>query len=210
MPTCGPRIVRSECRRENRSQGGDRTVHQADEPGLHDLKDEAALGVIVLLALGVVGQASFRDLFGGPFVLGFRGRQVSKQPADIRIRGPRRRLLVEPGRVLFHLLGLQSYRPDALQADLPEFLAVNEPPDVLAPDQRNMFAEFGRIQIDQHPPMTVFFVGHVGKHTGRVGVVIPQSLREIGVDPAVLLLAADRQRQNLLLGQIIERFQSLP
>jgi hypothetical protein len=131
-------------------------------------------------------------------VLGFRGRQVSKQPTDIRIRGPRRRMLVEPGRVLLHLLGLLSYRLDALQADLPEFLAVNEPADVSPPDQRNMFAELGSIQIDQYPPMIVFLFGHVGKHPSRVGVVTPQPLGEIDVDAPVLLFAGNSEGEDFL------------
>ena len=64
-----------------------------------------------------------------------------------------------------------------------------------------MLAEFFRVQIDQAAPVVVFLRRHVEKYLGAVGELLTQPLGEIGVDTAVLLLRADRQSQDLALGQ---------
>ena len=46
--------------------------------------------------------------------------------------------------------------------------------------------------------MLVLFSSHIRKNAGRVRVFFAQPFREIGVSSAVLFLAADRERQNLL------------
>ncbi|MGY4501780.1 hypothetical protein ACVWYH_005737 [Bradyrhizobium sp. GM24.11] len=45
--------------------------------------------------------------------------------------------------------------------------------------------------------MFVLFGSHIRENAGCVGVFFAQPFREIGISPAVLFLAADRERQNL-------------
>ena len=118
-------------------------------------------------------------------------------------------MLVKPTGVLLHLSGLLSHRVDALQADLLKSFALNETAHVLPPDERDMAAELRRVQVDQHSSMVIFLCRHIGKDICGIRMMFPQSFCEIGVDSAILFLAADRKRDNFWLGEIIKSFQYL-
>jgi hypothetical protein len=78
---------------------------------------------------------------------------------------------------------------------------VDEALDVLAPDQRQILAEFRSMEIEQHAAMPCFLVGHLVEDFGGGGVVLAQSLCEAAVDAAVLFLIGDSEREDLLLGE---------
>ena len=77
--------------------------------------------------------------------------------------------------------------------------------DILPTDQRDVVAEFLDEKVDQLAPMLVFLFGHVDENLGAVRVVGPQSFGEIEEDTAILLLAADRQSQELPLVEFGDR-----
>ena len=57
--------------------------------------------------------------------------------------------------------------------------------------------------------MVVFLCCHIGKDICGIRMMFPQSFCEIGIDSAVLFLAADRKGENFWLGQIVKVLQGL-
>src|ERR1700688_5331308 len=113
-------------------------------------------------------------------------------------------MLVKSTGVLLHLSCLLSHGFDALQADLPKSLALNEAAHVLTSDERDVAAELRHIKVNQHSPMVIFLGCHVGKNMCSIRMMVPQPLGEIGVGSAILFLTADRERENLWLCEIVE------
>ena len=58
--------------------------------------------------------------------------------------------------------------------------------------------------------MVIFLRCHVGKNMCSIGMLLPQSLGEIGVDSAVLFLTADCKRENFWLDRSLKLFKVLP
>ncbi len=54
--------------------------------------------------------------------------------------------------------------------------------------------------------MTIFLGRHIDEQLRRVRVIVTQAVREVGEDAAVLLLVADRERQDLALGEVVQGF----
>jgi hypothetical protein len=88
----------------------------------------------------------------------------------------------------------------------PERLAMNEPANVLAANERDVLAELRPVELDQTVPMPALFGRHVRKDAGRRGIALAQPLRELVIDPLVLLLERDGEREDLLLRQVREVF----
>ena len=77
---------------------------------------------------------------------------------------------------------------------------MDETPDILAADQRQVLAEFFAVHVEQHGPVPHLLVGHLVEHLGGGGEWLAQALGEAAVDAAVLVLAGDREREDFLLG----------
>ena len=75
---------------------------------------------------------------------------------------------------------------------------------MLAADERDVVAEFLDEFVDEHAAMFVLFRRHILEDTRGVGIVLLQAFGKVGVDAAVLLLVADRQRQDFAFGQVRE------
>src|SRR5438876_309238 len=73
---------------------------------------------------------------------------------------------------------------------------------ILPPNQRNMLAKSAAIQLRQHPPMLLLLGLHPLEHLRRRRIIRPQRIINIRINPRILLLITDRQRQNFLLAQI--------
>ena len=102
---------------------------------------------------------------------------------------------------VFHPSGELAHLVEAERTHQPERLAMmNEAADVLAADQRQVFAEFFAVHIEQHGPMPHLLVGHLVEHLGRGGEWLAQALGETAVDAAVLVLAGDGEGEDFLLG----------
>lgn len=52
--------------------------------------------------------------------------------------------------------------------------------------------------------MLVLFRRHIGEDLRRVGMFVPETFREIGIDPSIFFLAADGEREEFLLRKLIE------
>jgi hypothetical protein len=88
----------------------------------------------------------------------------------------------------------------------PERLAMDEPANVLAANERDVLAELRPVELDQTVPMPALFGRHVRKDPGRRGIALAQPLREVVIDPLVLLLERDGEREDLLFRQVREVF----
>ena len=79
---------------------------------------------------------------------------------------------------------------------------LDEALDVLAADQRQVFAEFLAIEIDQHAAVAYLLLRHLVEDLGGGRVVIAQPHGKAAVDAAVLVLGGDGERKDFLLGEI--------
>ena len=82
----------------------------------------------------------------------------------------------------------------------------DEPFDVLASDQRDMFTEPFPIEADQSMPMAVLLVAHRLQRLRRCRVILMDSLRQVCVNSPVFLLGLDRESKDLLGRKIFEPF----
>ena len=65
--------------------------------------------------------------------------------------------------------GLSILNVEPERARHPDWLALDETPDVLAAHQRNVLAELGPVEIEQAVPMPTLLLGHGAEHLRRVG-----------------------------------------
>jgi hypothetical protein len=115
---------------------------------------------------------------------------------------------VEPRGVGLHLLGGVAHALDRQRPYVPDRAADDGAFDVLAADQRNMLAVFCDIHVEQPAAVVVLLRRHRLEHLGAGGIVLAQSERVVGVDAPILLLAADGERQQLALGEVVESAHS--
>ena len=87
---------------------------------------------------------------------------------------------------------------------------MDEALDVLAADQRQIFAEFLPVEVVEHGAVVHLLLGHLVEHLGGGGELLAQALGEAAVDAAVLFLVGDGERQHFLLGQIGKSFHGAP
>ncbi len=162
-------------------------------PGLDDLRHEAAAGFAVLGAAGLARQVLGLDGAGGVLVLDLGGGEVAEQLAYPGIGAAAGGVGVEAAGVHLHLPGHATHGLDPEGTHLPGWAAGDGPVHVLAADQRDTVAEFLDVGVYEHPAVLAFLHRHMGEDAGAVGILVPQALGEVGVDPAVLLLATDDQ-----------------
>ena len=137
-----------------------------------------------------VRSCSVRLRRGRPAACGSRHRWLRAAACD---RSGRRHLL--------HLASLRAHGVDAQRLHLPARPALDPAADVLPADQRNVIAEFSTISVDELSTVVIFLLRHIDEDLRAVGIVGAQPLREVGKDPAVLLLAADGQGQDFAFGE---------
>ena len=65
-----------------------------------------------------------------------------------------------------------------------------------------MLAELLAIQIEQPPAVLVLFRHHFQEHLGGGGIVIAQPFGDVGIDAAILLLAANGEGQDFAFAQV--------
>ena len=98
-------------------------------------------------------------------------------------------------------LGKFAHLLEAERPHQPERLAVlDEAFDVLAADQRQVFAEFRAVHVEQHGAVAHLLVGHFVEHLGGGGKRLAQAFGKAAVDAAVLVLVGDGEREDFLLG----------
>ena len=133
--------------------------------------------------------------------LGFR--ELDQQFAHGGVARVLRRLAVIALGLVFHVLGEFAHFFQAERPHQPERgLVVDEALDVLAADQRQIFAEFLPVEVVQHGAVVHLLVGHLVEHLGGGGELLAQAFGKAAVDAAVLLLVGDGERQHFLLGQV--------
>src|SRR3984885_1913230 len=163
-----------ERRRKPRRERRDRAVHQADQPWLDELQNEAPLLVLVFAAAGRGGQDLLLEPGGDLVVLLLLLGEVAEQLAGRSIGGARQGLSIEARRGALHLARMRPHGLDAQRPLMPHWLHRDVTADVIAPHQGNMIAEFRHEEVDEPAPAPV------------------------------LLLVAYRKSQDLALGQVIE------
>ena len=114
-----------------------------------------------------------------------------------------RRLAVIALGLEFHVLGELAHLLQPERAHQPQrLLGMQEALDVLAADQRQIFAEFLAVEVVEHGAVVHLLFGHLVEHLGGGGELLAQAFGEAAVDAAVLFLVGDGERQHFLLGQV--------
>ena len=76
---------------------------------------------------------------------------------------------------------------------------------MLAADQRDAFAEARPVPLDQPGAMAVLLLRHLVEHFGGLRKLLAQPVGIGAVDAPVVFLRGNRQRQDFLFGQRVER-----
>ncbi len=131
----------------------------------------------------------------------FQLGQIAQQLANADIR----RLLGSPGvkalGLELHPLGLLADGVERQVTREPDWSAADEALDVFAPDRRKVRSEALLIHLQQQMSMALFLFGHLAEDFRGIGIALCQILGEAEIDPAVLFLAGDRNRQHLAFGE---------
>jgi hypothetical protein len=144
--------------------------------------------------------------FGQVVMLALLGGQIAEQLPHHRIARLRDGRLVKIARLFlhgFHFTANHRHGQDFID---PKRLARDEALHVLTPDERDVLAEFLPVKLDQPVPMAILLIVHRLQRLGCGGIILPNTLCQIGVDSAILLLGLDGQREDLLRGKFLKRF----
>ena len=87
---------------------------------------------------------------------------------------------------------------------------LDEALDVLAADQRQVFAEFRPVELEQHGAVAHLLVRHLVEHLGRGRIFLAQPFGEAAIDAAVLVLVGDGEREDFLFGEVGKAFHGGP
>ena len=183
---------------------------RSGQPRLHILQEEHAPRGLVLLGARGRRQEGLLELVGDIFVLALDLGELQQQLAGRGVAGGVGRAPVEALGFEFHVL---REFPHLIEVELrhqPQRLLGDEAFDVLAADQWQVLAEFRPVEVEQHGAMARLLVGHLVEHLGGGRVLLAQALGKAAVDPAVLVLIGDRERQDFLFGEIGETFHGWP
>src|SRR6266849_9222471 len=141
-----------------------------------------------------------------PLVFSLLIRKLVQQFPSGQVRCPARRSRVEAARLQLHQFRLLPRDLHTQRPDQPHRPPFEESLHVFPPDQRNMLAE----SLPEHLKQTVavhrFFRAHLFEHLRRRGILVPQRIRKLPVNPPVFLFRGDGDRQNLFFRQILELF----
>mgnify|MGYP001602846469 CR=1 FL=1 len=165
----------------------------------------------VFLFSRALGEDLLAELVREGFVPGFRFGQLDQKLAHRSVARIFRGLAVVALGFVFHVFGEFAHLIEAERARQPQRrLVLDETSDVLAAYQRQIFAEFRAVEIEQHGPMMHFLVGHLVENLGGVGELLAQAFGEAAVNAAVLFLIGDGKRQHFLFGEIGKSFHGAP
>jgi hypothetical protein len=92
--------------------------------------------------------------------------EIAEQLAGRRVRGPLGRLGVIARVFVLHLLGVIAHLVEAERPHQPQWWVRDEAFDVLAADQRQVFAEPLAVEFDQPAPVPGFLLGHLVEYLG--------------------------------------------
>ncbi len=130
--------------------------------------------------------------------------QVPQELPDARVGGLPRGGLVKPSRLQFHQLGFFADRGQPEGAHQPDWLAVDEPFDIMSSDQRDVLTELLAVQLDEPVPVPILLAAHLVEDCGCGGVVSLEPLRKVAVNAGIFFFEGNGQGQNLLLAEALK------
>src|SRR6476620_10598753 len=187
---------------KERRQSRYRAVHETDETGLNDLQEEELAARILLFEPGIRGEMLQSQPVGKRGVALLRRGEVVQELLDRRIGGPFRRLGIEAYVFELENLGALAHRIEAHLLLQPYRLVLDEAADVASPDQRNEIAEFLPIGFGQSAPVFMLLFRHFDKHIRGSRKFVPELVGEGRISARIIVLARDREGQDLLFGQV--------
>src|SRR5437773_6875603 len=95
--------------------------------------------------------------------------------------------LVEPPSLQLHQLDLFAHRRQSQRANQPNWLAMDKALDILAANQRDVFAELLPVQLDESMAMSIFLGEHFVEDGGGGRVIRLEALGKIAVNAGVFL-----------------------
>src|SRR5260370_20050453 len=198
------RSMRGESGGKNRSERGDRSIHQPRQPRLHNLEKEKLFLGLFFVPGGVLGTFALVQVFGLVLVRALFLREIVEQAADAGVSGPCRRAFVKQPCLLLDRTRFVARGFQAQRTCQPDRTALDEAPHVLAPYQRNMVAKFLLIQILQTAAMAGLLLAHLFKRLGGIRKILAEFLGEIRIDALVFFFQRYGQSQQFPFRQLIE------
>ena len=196
-----PGILGGEGGGENRRECGNRPVHQSGKAGLNIGQDELTAFSLLFLLLHVLGRVFEPQSVRQVLMPLFSQRQVTQQLARPGIRRLFGGFKIKPVGLRLHLLGHGAHLFQPQGPDEPVGLALVVAAHMLAPDQRDGFAESLPVHLDQAPSVLALLRRHVVEDLRRLRILFAQAIGISVVNPAVVLFGGNGKRQNFLLGE---------
>ena len=173
---CVVAAVSGEGRGENRLKRGDRAIHQTCEPRLDNLEHEQTPIRFFFFGLLRCAELLCFEILGAILVVAFFLRKIVEELANVYVLRLRRRSLVEASCFGFHGGSMVARRIDTESLDQPHRAAVHESLDVLAANQRDVFAKLLVVQIEQAAAMAGLLHAHAFEDGGTGGEVLAEFL----------------------------------
>ncbi len=186
-----------EGRGKERSERGDRAIHQAGQTGLDELQHEEPPVRVFFIGLGFFSEVFFFECARRAGMFSFFIGEKVQQFAHGHVGGAAGGAHVKAAGFHFHDFGLAARDFHAEWTHHPHRAALQEAAHVLAADGRDVIAKAMLKHGQQAVAMHGFFGTHLFKHCrgGRIGLA--EGVSEFAVDSPVLLFVGDRQGQNL-------------
>jgi hypothetical protein len=136
---------------------------------------------------------------GPPLMRALRLCEIVEELSHARVLRPHARALVELPALDFHRARLLPHGIESQWPHEPRRSPMHEVAHVLASNERDVFAEATSVELEKARAVRRFLLAHSVEHGCRARERRAKSLGVVRVDPLVLLLERDRQREDLLL-----------
>jgi len=156
------------------------------------------------------GQDLLTELVGEALVLGLDLGKVDQQLTHRRVARGFRGAAVEARRLVLHVLGELAHLVELERRHQPERLLLDEAFHILASDQRQVFAEFRPVELEQPGAVAHLLIRHRVEDLRRCRICRSQPLGEAAIYPAVLVLVGDGEGDDFLFGEVGKAFHGGP
>jgi hypothetical protein len=177
-------------------------ANQPGETGLHVLQHEHPPCGFVLLVARARSQDLLAEPVGEALVLGLDLGKLDQELTHRRVPSRFRSAAVEAVGLVFHVLGELADLVEIERRHQPQRFLGDEALHILATDQRQIFAEFRPIELEQPGAMAHLLVRHLVEDFGGSRIFRAQAFGEAAIDAAVLVLAGDGEGDDFPFGEL--------
>ncbi len=146
----------------------------------------------------------FIELLGTFFVLALFVDEIVEQLAYAGVLSASRGFFVKAARLDLHRARFFADCLNAQRTHQPQRRPLYKAAHILTANQRNVLAEFLAGEFNQPPPVPGLLLAHGLEHFGGGGIVLPQSLGEVGIHALVFFLQRNCKGEHFTFGEIVK------